>query len=462
MTNLEKSEWLAYRTARELATRSSHDSVEDVKAPSLDSETYYPLGDIAMAHDKGMGAIVSELEALAELRGTIKRNNGKANSVAVQARRKLRNADDDSPNMRYDVTDTPNYTSPEGVLWTREAEIDKALQLLLDSAKTLSDHEKMQAYNVLVLLPNKAPLYYRDSVFAIAWEKHYNNLGKRGIVRELASTLWMIRHLGLYGFSRRYAIERLQGVLKTNKLESMFHSSTVDDMINNYEREAVYYEEHTAQESDYYESFGVSANPTQANETKVMALSLEDQLRYEVHGYLDGLSKVVKARIERYVDRGMCAFIRNDTDPSLVNGVKIFTTRLFHGYVKHVGLTMADFDGIMAKRMFLTYVYTYYRRLDAYGVAAHYTDSIDLAHGKLTHTLANVEYASRGKGEAIRRTSAGKPSVPVIKRKTIVNNRVTKVKRPLLRNYNYDAVDTMEAAEAEAGYSVRWGDRRNW
>jgi hypothetical protein len=469
MNKRERKEWLAYRRVKESALLD-HDGVTTVMGPSVDVEAQYPAVDIVAMHSDRMDKVAVELEQLAVSRAhTIhakKRGHSGVHKAAVngaiQARRKLDADMDNPPNMPFTVTGESIYMSPEGVLWTREAHKDMGLIRLLDQVKTLSAAEKRGAYNVLVNLPNTASLYFRDSVFAIAWEKHYSNLGKRGIVRELASTLWMIKHLRLYGFSTQYAIERLQGVLKTNKIESMFHSSSIDDMIRNQELEACHTDEYAITESDYAQTFGEAVNPAQSTDISSGAvIPLDRQLEFDVHAYLEGLGKLIKARIERYVDMGMYAFIISARVGSPVKGVDNFTNRLFHGFIKHEGLTVSDFDGILSKRMFLTYVYTYYRKLDVYGVTAHYTDSFNLTQGGLASNPVWVEKASREAGEAMGPMGAGKPKAPVVHRKTIVDGRVSSVKRPLLRNYNYAPMEATDAGSRE-DIGVHGGDRRNW
>jgi hypothetical protein len=328
----------------------------------------------------------------------------------------------EAPDMPYTVTGVSMHKSPEAVLWTQESKIDTPLVRLLGQVKTLSDSERRDSYNFLRALPNKPPLYFRDSVFAIAWELHYANLGKRGIVRELASTMWMIGHLKRHGYSAQYAIERLQGVLKTNKIDSMFHSETIDAMINNYEREAAHKENYHIAESDYSQSIGESVNPASyASEQDHIAL--EKAKRDSVDNYLDGLSVLIKSRIERYVGMGMYSFISNDTVKSPILGMDNFTSRLFRGYLKHEGLSAKIAEGSMSKRMFLTYVYTYYRPLDAYGIAAHYTDSINMSNGKLGRNLVKVE--------KIRRVSDVREA-SFIQDGKVVMTKSGRVNRPLL------------------------------
>jgi hypothetical protein len=444
MNRQEKKKWLAYRRAQESARLSALDSVEDTVEDG-----------VAPVMGNGSAVFYKVLE-----------RKGDHTVFAPLSHNTPDNTPPKSPDMRFDITDESNYLSPEGTLWTREAHKDMSLVRLLARVRTLSDSEKRGAYNLLVHLTNTAPLYFRDSVFAIAWEKHHRNLGKRGIVRELASTLWMIKHLRLYGFSAQYAIERLQGVLKTNKLDSMFHSETIDSMINNYESETQHNEEHVVKESDYAPTFGTAVDPAQIdNGSNGVVIPLNRQLELEIHAYIAGLSKLIQARIERYADMGVYVFISNGITKSDIKGLDNFTNRLFHGYIKHTGLDMSDFDGILSKRMFLMYVYTYYRPIDVEGITAHYTDSINLSRGRLAHMLVQAEKASREAGEAMGAIAVEvpeAPKAPAAPRKAIVDGRVSKAERPLLRNYRYENTGAVEVADPRAVYDIHWGDRRNW
>jgi hypothetical protein len=325
------------------------------------------------------------------------------------------------PDMPFTVTGEAIYTSPEDIAWIREDFKDMELVRLLAPVKTLTDAEKREAYVFLAGIPNKAPIYERDSVFAIAWEAHYKNLGKRGIVRELATTRWMIRHLGLHGFKKQWAIEKLQGVLKTNKINAMFHSETIDDMIINREAEIAHDEKYGVTESDYSRSFGESVNPAQLEANNGVAVSLEDREKADIYAYLDGLNKLIKARIERYVDMGMYTFISGDDFKGPIPTVNNFNKRLYRGYLKHQGLTVTD--SLLSKRAFLTYVYTYYRPINAYSDTGHYTNSVDWTHGKLTHTWVSTE--------KIREVSEIRETIAIVNGDTITR-KSGKVNRPLI------------------------------
>jgi hypothetical protein len=283
------------------------------------------------------------------------------------------------------VSNESAHLSAESILWTRAGKINKAFQKMVDTLP-LNDFEKLGVFNCLHKVENKAPIFLRDRVLGLAWERYQKNGGSKTIVHEISSIFWLIRHGRIYGHGVGFILDDLEGVLKTNVSIAQFSSTNIDDMLNNNDDIIDYELEYGFKQSDYSCDTGESANPANSNNDSITTLSLQEYFRSSISGYLTGLPVKTVSALELYLDKGFLVFVKggmNDVCFKNVDGVlRNFTSRLFSGYLKHEGIKKND--SLLGKRDFLTYVYDIRRGLGESGINVNFVNSINLEKARLS------------------------------------------------------------------------------
>jgi hypothetical protein len=290
----------------------------------------------------------------------------------------------DSLDLKPDMDRQRLYHSPEGHTWTLAGILDKALIRNLEAVtfignKEDADFQRLKAYNFLSTMRNEPPLYFRDTVFSIAYEKYVNHKGEKSIAREIANVLWTIRHLRNYGFPVQYAFDRLQGMLKTNRSVSMFHSDHIDAMINAYEREAEYKENYGVVQSDYVQPIGDTLSVTDESESIGVTITLDQLLYNAVYDYITGLNVLVISRLQRKADMGFKYFTMGG---AYDDAYKIYSHRFFNGFLRkgYIGKIRSSYSKAnLTKKEFLAYAYLCFNPN-----TVTFTTSIDLRAGILS------------------------------------------------------------------------------
>jgi hypothetical protein len=290
----------------------------------------------------------------------------------------------DSLDMKPEADRKRQYHSTEGHTWTLEGKLDNALIRNLEAVQFIgdaeeSDFQRMKAYNFLATMRNEAPFYFRDTVFSIAYEKYISHGGEKSITREIASVLWTIRHLRNYGFSLVYAFDRLQGMLKTNRSVSTFHSDHIDTMINAYEQESEYRENYGIAQSDYRTAIGDSFDTAKESDNIGVTVTLDQLLYNAVYDYITGLSPLVISRLRRKAGQGFAYFT---TGGAHDKNYMEYSKRFFNGFLRkgYIGRIRTVYSRAnVSKKEFLAYAY-----LCFYPHSATFTTSVDLRAGILS------------------------------------------------------------------------------
>jgi hypothetical protein len=248
-------------------------------------------------------------------------------------------------------------------------------------------------------MKNDYPFYFRDSVFSIAYENYTKNSGEKSITKCIASVLWNIKHLGNYGFSARYAIDRMQGMLKTNRSVSRFHSDHIDDMINANEQKIVHSENYGVSQSDYVESIGesldVGSEPVRKTAVK---LDLEQQIYSAVYDFVTGLNVLVLSNLRRKIDAGIIKLVENCAK---IKTEREYFRNLFVAFKKSDYFKELEKNGAkikLDKKQFLVYVYACF-----YPKNTFFNASINLKGGIIEEGETSRDLITR-RVERIKRT----------------------------------------------------------
>jgi hypothetical protein len=245
--------------------------------------------------------------------------------------------------LYYGITDGELHTSPEQIAWTQKSAIDKDLMRLVSQCN-FSDYDKMGIYNSLRPLSNKAPLYFRDSIFSIAWEKYQAHSGSKTIIHEIRSTLWRIKHLKAYGYDTATALEHLQGMNKTNKVIGEFTAANIEELEANYDISVEHEVEYSVAQSDYNHAIGYDNETIDALNYNMKHVTLaydiphsalqivgDKELYKAIAEYIMGLKvSVVNKLKDKVIHMDIMAFTATSSRAWV-----IYTGRFYRGFLEH-------------------------------------------------------------------------------------------------------------------------------
>jgi hypothetical protein len=195
-----------------------------------------------------------------------------------------------------------------------------------------------------------------------------------------------------YGFSVSYALDRLQGILETNKTQKKFYSSHIDDMIFLHDEKVSFTDDHHVSESDYSAPMGESCDFAYEKTDDQIGLELDQFYFDSIFSWVDGFSATTFANLFTRVSNGLDRFIFDCTRQGK-NGV--YATNLFSAYKKFM-LADCGFTVELTKKQFLCYVFACF-----YPTNRYFTTSINLKgkifSGKKQFVFTEAESESASK-----------------------------------------------------------------
>jgi hypothetical protein len=255
--------------------------------------------------------------------------------AAKGARKRAGYAEKKLPNMDYVFGPGEVDVSPEGIAWLNRGNADKGLMRLISQTR-LSDNDKMGVYNALRSLRNNSPMYFRDTVFSISWDRHQKNNGRRSIVHEIRYTLWRIRLLKAHGWSTQFILDSLQGITETNKTLGQFSSASIEELIANHELGVEHDETYGAQQSDYTAPIGEKYDSGHKAPKAMLMLNLNEAELQDIKAYLMGMKVMVLAKLkDKVATRSLWDFVRLPGSVKERDAWIVYTGQLFRAYLIH-------------------------------------------------------------------------------------------------------------------------------